>query len=65
MTKPQARILVVDDERNIRKNFSIVLEAAGYEVDTAGDGEEALTKSKEQSLRYRLCRPADAEDGGT
>jgi two-component system response regulator HydG len=26
----------------------MVLEAAGYEVDTAGDGEEALTKSKEQ-----------------
>ncbi len=48
MTKPQARILVVDDERNIRKNFSMVLEAAGYEVDTAGDGKEALTKSKEQ-----------------
>jgi DNA-binding NtrC family response regulator len=48
MTKPQARILVVDDERNIRKNLGMVLEAAGYEVDTAGDGEEALTKSKEQ-----------------
>ena len=49
MTKPQARILVVDDERNIRKNLGMVLEAAGYEVDTAGDGEEALTKSKELS----------------
>ena len=48
MTKPQARILVVDDERNIRKNLGMVLEAAGYKVDTAGDGEEALTKSKEQ-----------------
>jgi DNA-binding response OmpR family regulator len=48
MTKPQARILVVDDERNIRKNLAMVLEAAGYAVDTAGDGEEALTKSKEQ-----------------
>lgn len=48
MTKLQARILVVDDERNIRKNLAMVLEAAGYEVDTAGDGEDALTKSKEQ-----------------
>lgn len=48
MTKLQARILVVDDERNIRKNLAMVLEAAGYKVDTAGDGEEALTKSKEQ-----------------
>ena len=49
MTTPQARILVVDDERNIRKNLGMMLEAAGYKVDTAGDGEEALTKSKEQS----------------
>ena len=48
MTKPRARILVVDDERNIRKNLRMVLEAATYEVDTAGNGEEALTKSKEQ-----------------
>ncbi len=31
MTKPQARILVVDDERNIRKNLGMVLEAAGSE----------------------------------
>src|SRR4051812_1799101 len=49
MTTPPARMLVVDDERNIRKHLAMVLEAAGYEVDTAGDGEEALTKSKELS----------------
>jgi DNA-binding response OmpR family regulator len=48
MTNPQAHILVVDDERNIRKNLGMLLEAAGYEVDTAGNGEEALVKSKEQ-----------------
>ena len=48
MTTPQVRILVVDDERNIRKNLGMMLEAAGYAVDTAGNGEEALTKSKEQ-----------------
>jgi DNA-binding response OmpR family regulator len=48
MAKPHARILVVDDERNIRKNLGLVLEAAGYEVDTAGDGEEGLTKGREQ-----------------
>lgn len=49
MTKPQAQILVVDDERNIRKNLSLVLETAGYIVKTASDGEEALAKSQEQS----------------
>ena len=48
MTHPQARILVVDDERNIRKTLSIVLETGGYQVDTASDGEEAFGKIKEQ-----------------
>ena len=48
MTKPRVRILVVDDERNIRKNLGMLLEAAGYEIDSAGNGEEALTKIKEQ-----------------
>jgi DNA-binding response OmpR family regulator len=48
MTHPQARILVVDDERNIRKTLRLVLEAVGYQVDAASDGEEALDKIKEQ-----------------
>jgi len=48
MTQPQARILVVDDERNIRRTLGMVLETVGYEVDSAGDGEEALAKCREQ-----------------
>jgi two-component system, OmpR family, alkaline phosphatase synthesis response regulator PhoP len=48
MTQPQARILVVDDERNIRRTLGMVLETAGYQVDSASDGEEALTKCREQ-----------------
>jgi DNA-binding response OmpR family regulator len=48
MTQPQARILVVDDERNIRRNLSMVLETAGYQVDRASDGEEALAQCREQ-----------------
>ena len=47
MTQPQARILVVDDERNIRKNLSMVLEAAGYQVEAASNGEEALDKCQD------------------
>ena len=47
MSDQKTRILVADDERNIRKNLSMLLETAGYMVDTAGDGEEALTKAKE------------------
>jgi diguanylate cyclase (GGDEF)-like protein len=38
------RVLVVDDDRNLRKIISTNLELAGYEVATAVDGREALTK---------------------
>lgn len=54
MTQSQARMLVVDDERNIRKNLGMVLEAAGYEVDTAGDGEKAIVKCREQHYDVAL-----------
>ena len=48
MSPSQVRILVVDDERNIRNNLTMVLEAAGYKVDSSGDGEDALAKCKSQ-----------------
>jgi DNA-binding NtrC family response regulator len=47
MKEANARILVADDERNIRKNLSMVLEAAGYQVDVAPDGDEALELCKQ------------------
>ena len=52
MTESQVRILVVDDERNIRNNLGMVLEAEGYKVDTASNGDEALGRVKEG--RYDL-----------
>jgi CheY-like chemotaxis protein len=36
------RILVVDDEEHIRKMMRLTLEAAGYEIAEAADGEEGL-----------------------
>ncbi|HKU68363.1 MAG TPA: response regulator, partial [Candidatus Baltobacteraceae bacterium] len=36
------RILVVDDDRNLRKIIQTNLELAGYDVSTAPNGEEAL-----------------------
>ncbi len=36
-------ILVVDDERNIRRMFDMVLRSAGYEVTAVDSGEAALT----------------------
>jgi DNA-binding NtrC family response regulator len=47
MTEPNTRILVADDERNIRKNLGMVLEAAGHQVDEARDGDEALELCKQ------------------
>ncbi len=39
-----SRVLVVDDEAGIRKVARDALERAGHEVETAGDGEEALAR---------------------
>ncbi|MDZ7698943.1 MAG: response regulator [Deltaproteobacteria bacterium] len=45
MNTNKKRILVVDDSRMIRLKIREELEAAGYEVDEAGDGFEALTRA--------------------
>jgi diguanylate cyclase (GGDEF)-like protein len=39
---PGHRVLVVDDDRNLRKIISTNLELAGFAVETASDGPEAL-----------------------
>ncbi len=39
-----ARVLVVDDETQIRNLLEIILSAAGYAVDQAANGEEALQR---------------------
>lgn len=40
-------ILVVDDDRLMRRSVSIGLKDAGYSTETAGSGEEALAKARE------------------
>jgi signal transduction histidine kinase/CheY-like chemotaxis protein len=37
------RILVVDDEEDLRESLALILKELGHEVITAGDGEEALS----------------------
>ena len=41
-----ARLLIVDDERDIRRLYSLVLSEEGYEVDTAASALEAEQKLK-------------------
>lgn len=51
MVKTDIRILVVDDEETLREALRFNLEAEGYEVDTVGTAEEALTM---ELTRYDL-----------
>ena len=44
------RVLVVDDEPQIRRALRTSLEAHGYEVQTASNGEEAIVAAAEVSL---------------
>ncbi len=41
----EARLLVVDDEPNIRELLAASLRFAGFEVDTAADGQQAVRKA--------------------
>ena len=41
-------ILVVDDTKSMRKMVAAALQEAGYSVEEAGDGAEALEKAKAQ-----------------
>ena len=40
------RVLVVDDEKNIRRTFSLALESMDHEVSAAASGEEAIEELK-------------------
>jgi DNA-binding NtrC family response regulator len=44
MKASEIRILVADDQRNVRGNLTMILEAAGYRVDATGDSEEVLAR---------------------
>jgi len=43
-----AKILVVDDDPDMRDALQMILESGGYMVVTAEDGEQCLTKLKEE-----------------
>jgi len=45
MNPSASRILVVDDDESIRKSFTVALTGAGYLVDTADNGKQAIEKS--------------------
>jgi two-component system nitrogen regulation response regulator NtrX len=50
-----AKIIIIDDEKNIRDALRDILEYEGYEVDEARDGEDALEKIKNSDYQVALC----------
>ena len=49
-----AKILVVDDDENIRNSMKTILEDEGYLVDLAATGSEAIQKTKEKAYNIAL-----------
>lgn len=50
-----SNILIIDDEKAIRKTLSEILSYEGYKIDEAGDGEEGLKKLREKEFDVVLC----------
>ena len=48
-------ILIIDDERAIRKTLGEILSYEGYKIEEASDGEEGLRKFKEKAYDVVLC----------
>jgi len=54
MASPEQRILVVDDERNMRRVLQALLGARGYTVDAAENGDEARALLKKSDSSYNV-----------
>jgi two-component system, NtrC family, nitrogen regulation response regulator NtrX len=50
-----SNILIIDDEKAIRKTLGEILSYEGYKMDEAGDGEEGLKRFKEKAYDVVLC----------
>lgn len=50
-----ATILIIDDEKAIRKTLTEILTFEGYKLEEAADGEEGLKKFKEKTYDVVLC----------
>jgi DNA-binding NtrC family response regulator len=50
-----ATILIIDDEKAIRKTLSEILSFEGYKIEEAADGEEGLKKFREKGYEVVLC----------
>jgi len=49
------RLLIIDDEENMRHMLSAILKKAGYNVDTAADGHEGIMMVDKTRYEFILC----------
>ncbi len=54
MTKSKPRILIVEDDENIRETIKNILQQSGYETDAAETGQEAEQKTKRKFYNLAL-----------
>ncbi|MFM7838082.1 MAG: sigma-54-dependent transcriptional regulator, partial [Chitinophagaceae bacterium] len=50
-----SQILIIDDEKAIRKTLTEILSYEGFKIDEAGDGEEGLKRIREKTYDVVLC----------
>jgi len=50
-----AKILIIDDEKSIRKTLREILEYEKYQVDEAADGSEGIELIKKEKYDIILC----------
>jgi two-component system nitrogen regulation response regulator NtrX len=50
-----ANILIIDDEKAIRKTLTEILSFEGYKIDEASDGEEGIKKFSDKNYDLVLC----------
>jgi DNA-binding NtrC family response regulator len=54
VTESKSRILIVEDDENIRKTMKNILQQSGYKTDTAKTGQEAEQKTKAKIYNLAL-----------
>jgi two-component system response regulator AtoC len=55
MEEPRRKILILDDEPNMRHMLTVLVEKAGYQVTAAADGREGLDLLRHQACDFVLC----------
>ncbi|HEX5552122.1 MAG TPA: sigma-54 dependent transcriptional regulator [Chitinophagaceae bacterium] len=50
-----ATLLIIDDEKSIRKTFSDILSYEGYKIEEAADGQEGINLFKKKTFDAVLC----------